>query len=76
MAIVKEIKSGSAVVRIDDSCCRGLTPEETERRWAEVERAIQGSKAAAEETGRLPLHKNRATPCFACLRSWSDVLGK
>lgn len=40
MAIVKEIKSGSAVVRIDDSCCRGLTPEETERRWAEVERAI------------------------------------
>lgn len=40
MAIVKEIVSGTAVVKIDDSCCRGISPEEAARRWAEVERAI------------------------------------
>ena len=40
MAIVKEIKSGTATVRIDDSCCRGISPEEAARRWAEVERVI------------------------------------
>ena len=41
MAIVKTIISGTAVVHIDDSCCRGLRPEESARRWAEVDRAIQ-----------------------------------
>lgn len=41
MAIVKEIKSGTATVRIDDSCCRGITPEEAALRWAEVDRAIR-----------------------------------
>ena len=40
MAIVKELKSGTAVVRIDDSCCAGISPEEAARRWAEVERVI------------------------------------
>lgn len=40
MAIVKTIKSGTAVVHIDDECCRGISPEEAARRWAEVERAI------------------------------------
>ena len=39
MAIVKTITSGSAVVRIDDSLCRGLDREETARRWAAVDRA-------------------------------------
>lgn len=41
MAIVKTITSGTATVYIDDSCCRGLSPEESARRWAEVDRAIQ-----------------------------------
>ena len=40
MAIVKTIASGAAVVRIDDSCCRGLSPEEAARRRAEVDRVI------------------------------------
>lgn len=40
MAIVKTIVSGTAVVHIDDSCCAGLSREEEERRWAEVDRAI------------------------------------
>lgn len=40
MAIVREKLSGSAVVKIDDSCCRGITAEEAARRWAEVGRAI------------------------------------
>lgn len=40
MAIVKTIMSGTAVVNIDDSCCRGVSAEEMERRWAEVDRAI------------------------------------
>ena len=40
MAIVKTIKSGGAVVHIDDSCCAGLSAEEVARRWAEVDRAI------------------------------------
>jgi hypothetical protein len=40
MAIVKTIKSGTAVVHIDDACCRGISPEEAARRWAEVDRAI------------------------------------
>jgi len=40
MAIVKTIVSGTAVVHIDDSCCAGLSREEEERRWAEVDRVI------------------------------------
>lgn len=40
MAIVKTIISGTAVVQIDDSCCSGLSQEELERRWAEVDRVI------------------------------------
>lgn len=40
MAIVKTIISGTAVVHIDDSCCSGLSVQELERRWAEVDRAI------------------------------------
>lgn len=40
MAIVKTIKSGTAVVNIDDNCCAGLSAEEVSRRWAEVDRAI------------------------------------
>ena len=40
MAIVRTIVSGTAVVKIDDSCCRGLSPEEAAARWAEVERVI------------------------------------
>ena len=40
MAIVKTITSGTATVHIDDRCCRGLSPEEAARRWAEVDRVI------------------------------------
>lgn len=40
MAIVKTITSGTAVVHIDDSCCTGLSQEEIDRRWAEVDRVI------------------------------------
>ncbi|MBE5774426.1 MAG: hypothetical protein E7337_10910 [Clostridiales bacterium] len=40
MAIVKTIISGTAVVHIDDSCCAGVSKEEMERRWAEVDRVI------------------------------------
>ena len=40
MAIVRTIQSGTATVRIDDRCCSGLSPEETARRWAEVDREI------------------------------------
>ena len=40
MAIVKTIMSGTAVVDIDDSCCSGLSREEIDRRWAEVDRVI------------------------------------
>lgn len=40
MAIVKTIISGTAVVRIDDSCCAGVSKEEMARRWAEVDRVI------------------------------------
>lgn len=40
MAIVKTILSGTAVVNIDDSCCRGLSAEEIARRRAEVDRQI------------------------------------
>ena len=40
MAIVKTIKSGTAVVHIDDSCCAGITPAESARRWAAVDRVI------------------------------------
>lgn len=40
MAVVKVIQSGTATVKIDDSCCRGLSPEEAAARWAEVERVI------------------------------------
>lgn len=40
MAIVKTITSGTATVHIDDSCCRGISPEEAARRWAEVDRVI------------------------------------
>ena len=40
MGIVRTISSGSAVVRIDDSCCAGLSAEEAARRRAEVDRVI------------------------------------
>lgn len=40
MAIAMTIRSGTATVRIDDSCCTGLTPEELARRRAAVDRAI------------------------------------
>ena len=40
MAVVREMRCDSATVRIDDSCCRGISPEEAARRWAEVERVI------------------------------------
>jgi len=41
MAIVKTIKArNGAIVHIDDSCCTGLSAEELDRRWAEVDRAI------------------------------------
>lgn len=40
MGIVTIVKSGSAVVRIDDSCCRGLSAEEVKRRWDAVDSAI------------------------------------
>ena len=40
MAIVKEIKTGSATVKIDDSCFSGLSREALAERWAEVRRAI------------------------------------
>lgn len=40
MAIVKVIRSGTATVKIDDSCCAGLSREALAARWAEVERAI------------------------------------
>lgn len=52
MAIVKEIKSGTATVRIDDSCCRGITPEEGALRWAEVDCAILWINRAASERER------------------------
>ena len=56
MAIVKTIKSGGAVVHIDDSCCAGLSAEEVARRWAEVDRAIfrinqNHQRLQAEERG-------------------------
>ena len=52
MAIVKTIKRGGATVHIDDSCCAGLSPEEIERRRAQVDRVIwqilrNSAKAAA-----------------------------
>lgn len=40
MAIVKTIISGTAIVDIDDSCCAGVSKEEMDRRWAEVDRVI------------------------------------
>lgn len=40
MAIVKEIKTGTATVKIDDSCFSGLSREALAERWAEVRRAI------------------------------------
>ena len=40
MGIVRTVQSGSAVVHIDDSCCRGLSAEEVKRRWDAVDRAI------------------------------------
>ena len=54
MAIVKTIISGTAVVHIDDSCCAGLSREEMDRRWAEVDRVIwQINRDAAERAERL-----------------------
>ena len=41
MAIVKTIMHGTAVVTIDDSCCRDVSPEEMARRRAEVEAAVR-----------------------------------
>lgn len=49
MAIVKVIQSGTAVVKIDDSCCRGISEEEAARRWAEAERVILRIDRAARE---------------------------
>ena len=55
MAIVKTVISGTATVHIDDSCCTGLSPEESARRWAEVDRVIQrinynhAARVAAED---------------------------
>lgn len=40
MAIVKEIQTGSATVKIDDSCYNGMSREALAERWAEVRRAI------------------------------------
>ena len=40
MAIVKEIKTGTATVKIDDNCFRGMSREALAERWAEVRRAI------------------------------------
>jgi len=40
MGIIRTINSGSAVIKIDDGCCAGLSAEERARRWAEVDRAI------------------------------------
>ena len=40
MAIVKTIVSGTAVVHIDDSCFRGLSPEELNRRREQIDRQI------------------------------------
>ena len=40
MAIVKEIQTGTAVVKIDDSCCRDLSRDELARRWSIVDREI------------------------------------
>ncbi|WP_317344538.1 hypothetical protein [Faecalimonas umbilicata] len=30
--IIKTIKNGSAVIRIDDSCCKDVTPEKAQER--------------------------------------------
>ena len=49
MAIVKTITSGTATVRIDDSCCAGLSREEIDRRWAEVDRVIWRINAKHQE---------------------------
>lgn len=38
MAIAMTVTSRTATVRIDDSCCRGVSREEMARRWAEVAR--------------------------------------
>ena len=40
MGIVKSINSGSAVVNIDAASFAGMSAEETERRWAEIDRII------------------------------------
>lgn len=40
MAVAMTIHSGGATVHIDDSCCAGLSPEEIERRRAQVDRII------------------------------------
>ena len=70
MAIVREIASGTAVVKIDDSCCRDITQEEAARRWAEVERVIlmiderererRTSSVSADGAATFPNNRNRA----------------
>ena len=60
MAIVRTIASGAAVVRIDDSCCRGLSAEEAARRWAEVDRVI--------------CQINRAHAARGCCQPQADLL--
>lgn len=60
MAIVKTIKSGTATVHIDDSCCAGLTREELERRRAEVDRAIW--RINADHARRMEAEEQPAAP--------------
>ena len=40
MAIVKEIQTGTATVKIDDSCFSGMSREALDERWEAVRRAI------------------------------------
>lgn len=56
MAIVKEIKTGTAVVRNDDSCFRGLSRDELAARWKTVERAILQIDRAASEQKKVDCH--------------------
>lgn len=48
MAIIRTITSGSAEVRIDDSCLRGVSAEEIARRQAELDRLIHRINRDAE----------------------------
>lgn len=48
VAIIRTITSGSAEVRIDDSCLRGVSAEEIARRQAELDRLIHRINRDAE----------------------------